>query len=408
MQDLFGTELSEGPLGDILSGYSSNKLLSKQRITKSERERYELEQLQKREAELKRMKSKKRKQMEEEEKDKYVMPKQKKMKHSHRRKHQHHAHRHHHDDNEADTTSANTDKADSENGNKLNDENSSNDQDEETKSPAITDDILKNLTEHQVISRLRQLQQPIRYFGETDEERLKRLRRLEILEHEREEGASKGLKNTSQSIKNEVERELEAAMAQTMGEMKKDGLNELEIDSKRQELKKKRYDEPRGRSSFNNAEDYVLFFFKRMLREWEQMLLQRSEDEKMSPKGKNATMLQKQARRDIRALFKQLKNRTVPADVLAKAEKMVFAGEKRNYVEAKRIFFEMAIGNAPWPMGVTMVGIHERSGRSKIFSSQIAHVMNDEVQRKYIHAMARLISFAQSKYPSLDPTRNMG
>lgn len=30
---------------------------------------------------------------------------------------------------------------------------------------------------------------------------------------------------------------------------------------------------------------------------------------------------------------------------------------------------ELAIGNAPWPMGVTMVGIHERSGRSRIFSS---------------------------------------
>merc|ERR1712228_185926 len=271
-----------------------------------------------------------------------------------------------------------------------------------------TGDILLNLTSEQVITRLRELQQPIRYFGETDSERLKRLRRLEMLEHEREEGASKGLKNISQSIKNEVERELEAAMAQSMNQIKKDGGNELEIHSKRQEIKKKKYDEPRSRASFLNAEDYVLFFFKRMLREWEQELLDRSQNEKMCAKGKNATMLQKQARRDIRALFKQLKNKTVPSDVLQKSEKMVFNAEKRNYVEAKRIFFEMATGNAPWPMGVTMVGIHERSGRSKIFSSQIAHVMNDELQRKYIHAMARLISFAQSKYPSDDLTQNMG
>merc|ERR1711991_1079246 len=107
-------------------------------------------------------------------------------------------------------------------------------------------------------------------------------------------------------------------------------------------------------------------------------------------------MRQKQTRRDIKPLFKQLKHQTVPIDILEKTSKMVFAARNKNYVEAKRIFFEMAIGNAPWPMGVTMVGIHERSGRSKIFSSQIAHVMNDEVQRKYIHAMARLISFAQS------------
>lgn len=31
----------------------------------------------------------------------------------------------------------------------------------------------------------------------------------------------------------------------------------------------------------------------------------------------------------------------------------------------------MAIGNAPWPMGVTMVGIHERSAREKIFTNQV-------------------------------------
>ena len=44
----------------------------------------------------------------------------------------------------------------------------------------------------------------------------------------------------------------------------------------------------------------------------------------------------------------------------------------------------MAIGNAPWPIGVTMVGIHARTGREKIFAQQIAHVLNDETQRKYI------------------------
>ena len=47
----------------------------------------------------------------------------------------------------------------------------------------------------------------------------------------------------------------------------------------------------------------------------------------------------------------------------------------------------MAIGNAPWPIGVTMVGIHARTGREKIFSQQIAHVLNDETQRKYIQVM---------------------
>ena len=128
--------------------------------------------------------------MEEEEKEKYIIPKHvaKKMKYSH-----------------SSPTS-----------NLTNDSHSHTTDTTNDNSNIQTDDILLNLTSEQVITRLRELQQPIRYFGETDSERLKRLRRLEMLEHEREEGASKGLKNISQSIKNEVERELEAAMAQCM------------------------------------------------------------------------------------------------------------------------------------------------------------------------------------------------
>lgn len=48
--------------------------------------------------------------------------------------------------------------------------------------------------------------------------------------------------------------------------------------------------------------------------------------------------------------------------------------EQREYVKAHDAYLRMAIGNAPWPMGVTMVGIHERSAREKIFSNQIARM----------------------------------
>ena len=64
----------------------------------------------------------------------------------------------------------------------------------------------------------------------------------------------------------------------------------------------------------------------------------------------------------------------------------------------------MAIGNAPWPIGVTMVGIHARTGREKIFSKNVAHVLNDETQRKYIQALKRLMTKCQSVFPT-DPSR---
>jgi len=74
----------------------------------------------------------------------------------------------------------------------------------------------------------------------------------------------------------------------------------------------------------------------------------------------------------------------------------------REYTKAVQAYLTLSIGHAPWPMGVTMVGIHERAGREKIFSQHVAHVLNDETQRKYIQAMKRLMSFCQHKYPGVD------
>jgi len=39
--------------------------------------------------------------------------------------------------------------------------------------------------------------------------------------------------------------------------------------------------------------------------------------------------------------------------------------------QAHEVYLRTAIGNAPWPIGITMVGIHERTGREKISSSKV-------------------------------------
>ena len=66
---------------------------------------------------------------------------------------------------------------------------------------------------------------------------------------------------------------------------------------------------------------------------------------------------------------------------------MVRAMRDRNYLEANDVYLRLAIGTAPWPIGVTSVGIHERSAREKIShvmnTSGQAHIMNDEATRKY-------------------------
>ena len=79
---------------------------------------------------------------------------------------------------------------------------------------------------------------------------------------------------------------------------------------------------------------------------------------------------------------------------------------RRDYLAATDSYIKLAIGNSPWPIGVTMVGIHERSAREKIHANGVAHVMNDETTRKYLQSVKRLMTFCQRRYPT-DPSRSV-
>eukprot|EP00049_Salpingoeca_infusionum_P006101 m.101350 g.101350 ORF g.101350 m.101350 type:complete len:150 (+) comp13197_c0_seq4:240-689(+) len=91
-------------------------------------------------------------------------------------------------------------------------------------------------------------------------------------------------------------------------------------------------------------------------------------------------------------------------DILVGLREMVEWLMQREYIEANNAYLRVAISNAPWPIGVTNVGIHSRTGREKIFAQKIAHVLNDEKQRKYLQALKRLMTFCQKRYPNI-PSR---
>jgi pre-mRNA-splicing factor 18 len=91
----------------------------------------------------------------------------------------------------------------------------------------------------------------------------------------------------------------------------------------------------------------------------------------------------------MKPLLRKLKNCTLQDDILECLVDIVKLMLDKEYIRANDAYLEMAIGNAPWPIGVTMVGIHARTGREKIFSRNVAHVMNDETQRKYIQGLKR-------------------
>lgn len=46
----------------------------------------------------------------------------------------------------------------------------------------------------------------------------------------------------------------------------------------------------------------------------------------------------------------------LPSDVLARITEIVHHMQKRQYQKANDAYLRLSIGNAPWPIGVTMVG----------------------------------------------------
>ncbi|XP_023238691.1 pre-mRNA-splicing factor 18-like isoform X2 [Centruroides sculpturatus] len=161
-----------------------------------------------------------------------------------------------------------------------------------------------------------------------------------------------------------------------------------------------------GRGNDNHDIKVILTFLKFILQLWGQKLNARTESEKMCMKGKLASATYTQTQSYIGPLFKRLKNKTIHEDILEHLVHIAKYMLDRDYVKANDTYLQMAIGNAPWPIGVTMVGIHARTGREKIFSRNIAHVLNDETQRKFIQALKRLMTQCQRLFPT-DPSRSV-
>lgn len=293
----------------------------------------------------------------------------------------------------------------------------------------------------EVKRRLRMCGEPITLFGESDSARFNRLRLFELQQHERMTSSHGRGNALAQILQHDVQSEIDAAMMKEMEQRRKEGgeekasaaaaaaaaaggeataasssggpssspvtLGEDGADdaaggsSKRGKVDWRGVE--RSREDFDTAEEFVLYFFKRMLSEWEAELDARPTEVRMSERGKMASAVQKQTRAFIKPLFKLLKTRSAAPDILRACEQMCSACLRRQYNAANEAYLTMAIGNAAWPMGVTMVSIHERAGRTKLFSNQVAHVLNDETQRKYIQSVKRLMTFCEEHYPPSSP-----
>ncbi|KAJ9696187.1 hypothetical protein PVL29_008435 [Vitis rotundifolia] len=269
------------------------------------------------------------------------------------------------------------------------------------------------LPKQEVIRRLRFLKQPITLFGEDDTARLDRLKYvLKAGIFEVDSDMTEGQTNDFlRDIAELRKRQKTGILSDRKRKSPEDGVEDGEGGGGDDDLSgdggssgvDADKDLKRMKANFEELcdEDKILVFFKRLLNEWNLELNEKQEGEKRTAKGKSMVATFKQCARYLNPLFKFCRKKVLPDDIRQALLVVVECCMKRDYLAAMDQYIKLAIGNAPWPIGVTMVGIHERSAREKIYTNSVAHIMNDETTRKYLQSIKRLMTFCQRRYPTM-------
>lgn len=261
----------------------------------------------------------------------------------------------------------------------------------------------KALSAAQVKTRLREFRLPIQLFGEKLEERVKRLEAAVV-------------QQTSQSKTTAEMDEFRLGQGHSIRNPfleKRKGSSTLEEEDQAEDKEEeaaaaaKKEEEEEEEDTSNDPHKRIYRYLKGLLKQWEEDLALRPDAVKRTVAGKNETKTLKQCKDYIRPLFKLCKTRKLEEGLEKNLLKIVNYCQEGEFVKAHDSYLDLAIGRAAWPIGVTMVGIHARSGRAKIESSNVAHVMNSELQRKYLTSVKRLMSYAQKKATHVDPSRKV-
>ncbi|KAK1835085.1 mRNA splicing factor [Podospora conica] len=147
-------------------------------------------------------------------------------------------------------------------------------------------------------------------------------------------------------------------------------------------------------------------YFNMILFEWD-LALARENNADTGP-GRAARSAMEQSRETMRPLFRKFEKGDLDESILEAVVEIVKAAQERRYVDANDGYLRLSIGKAAWPIGVTMVGIHERSAREKLHDGERGHIMGSEVTRKYLQSIKRCLSFAQVRWPPEDVRQLMG
>lgn len=244
--------------------------------------------------------------------------------------------------------------------------------------------------------RLRTMKQPVTLFGEDDWDRFRRLRQLQLSREDPSDGQNLYQKKMREVKAKHAEEDVYDYAGATLPNHVRQYASE---DKNKYKDKYNGGDIDTSKPACN--EDFVYGAIMKYLRLWQSDIDALSKEECRTKHGRSQLVTYEQTKQWLQPLETLLRKRKLSRPILDALRDIFDATAQREYVFAMRLYLErLAIGNAPWPMGATQVGIHSRAAREKIGEDKIAHVMNDEITRKYIQAVKRLLTVAQRHYPT--------
>lgn len=224
-----------------------------------------------------------------------------------------------------------------------------------------------DIPDDELVRKLRELGQPARLFGESHAGRLKRYRKLTTV-------VTQGPIPTTLQLVDEKD-------------MKVDGTI------------------PKDKEGRQWLFRQLASYFTMVLTAYEKAMEEEKRDTSASKMAYSAMV---QTRENMKPLFRKFESGDLDDSLLQPIVEIVKALQERRYVDANDGYLRLSIGKAAWPIGVTMVGIHERSAREKLHDGEKGHVMGDEATRKYLQSIKRCLTFAQVRWPPQDLRQLMG
>merc|ERR1719198_1113899 len=156
--------------------------------------------------------------------------------------------------------------------------------------------------------------------------------------------------------------------------------------------------------------DAVRQWCRKSLKAWEKELADKPDEDKKKAAVKTEVAAHRQVRRDVRPLQKRLRLYIMDEWLLDKIHAIVDKAINRQYRDASEAYLDLSIGKAAWPVGLGCGGsmlmedaieLHDKFNRMANVKD-ISWYLNDEVTRKYVQAMKRLITVSQRYWPPDD------